>query len=158
LDRRLASARRNVSPRACDLSERPTPAARHAIRAADESSERTASALFYTHLSARQAPYHTVAIPPSGEEVAYAQQYRASGLALVTAAMPLEHRVGRALDDLRCGGEIIADPLLSHLSPVGWQHIDLTGDYLWDADSGLGPDGFRSLRTTTRNLRPALAV
>ena len=29
--------------------------------------ERTASALFYTHLSARQAPYHTVAIPPSGE-------------------------------------------------------------------------------------------
>ena len=23
--------------------------------------------LFYTHLSARQAPYHTVAIPPSGE-------------------------------------------------------------------------------------------
>ena len=26
-----------------------------------------ASALFYTHLSARQAPYHTVAIPPSGE-------------------------------------------------------------------------------------------
>ena len=29
--------------------------------------ERTASALFYSHLSARQAPYHTVAIPPSGE-------------------------------------------------------------------------------------------
>ena len=27
----------------------------------------TASALFYTHLSARQAPYHTIAIPPSGE-------------------------------------------------------------------------------------------
>jgi TnpA family transposase len=28
---------------------------------------RTASALFYAHLSARRAPYHTVAIPPSGE-------------------------------------------------------------------------------------------
>jgi len=28
---------------------------------------REVSALFYTHLSARQAPYHTVAIPPSGE-------------------------------------------------------------------------------------------
>ena len=25
------------------------------------------SALFYTHVSARHAPYHTVAIPPSGE-------------------------------------------------------------------------------------------
>jgi TnpA family transposase len=28
---------------------------------------REASALFYTHISARHAPYHTVAIPPSGE-------------------------------------------------------------------------------------------
>jgi TnpA family transposase len=28
---------------------------------------REVSALFYTHLSARQVPYHTVAIPPSGE-------------------------------------------------------------------------------------------
>ena len=28
---------------------------------------REASALFYTHVSARHAPYHTVAIPPSGE-------------------------------------------------------------------------------------------
>jgi hypothetical protein len=28
----------------------------------------------------------------------------------------------------------------------GWQHINLTGDYLWDADSHLAPDGFRQLR------------
>jgi TnpA family transposase len=28
---------------------------------------RQASALFYTHLTARQAPFHTVAIPPAGE-------------------------------------------------------------------------------------------
>ena len=31
--------------------------------------------------------------------------------------------------------------LLAHLAPVGWQHINLTGDYLWDADAGLAPDG-----------------
>jgi hypothetical protein len=54
--------------------------------------------------------------------------------------------LGRALDNLRRGGEIIPDPLLSHLSSVGWQHINLTGDYLWDADSHLAPDGFRQLR------------
>jgi TnpA family transposase len=84
------------------------------------------------------------------ERTAKAQQYRASGLALVTAAIALWNTVylGRAVDDLRRGGEIIADPLLSHLAAVGWQHINLTGDYLWDADSSLGPDGFRSLRTT----------
>jgi TnpA family transposase len=73
-----------------------------------------------------------------------AQQYRASGLALVTAAIALWNTVylDRALDDLRRGGEIIPDRLLAHLAPVGWQHINLTGDYLWDADASLGPDGF----------------
>jgi hypothetical protein len=78
-----------------------------------------------------------------------AQQYRASGLAIVTAAIALWNTVylGRALDDLRRGGEIIPDPLLAHLAPVGWQHINLTGDYLWDADTQLAPDGFRQLRT-----------
>jgi TnpA family transposase len=77
-----------------------------------------------------------------------AQQYRASGLAIVTAAIALWNTVyiGRALDDLRRGGEIIPDPLLAHLAPVGWQHINLTGDYLWDADTRLAPDGFRQLR------------
>jgi len=78
----------------------------------------------------------------------------------VTAAIALWNTVylGRALDDLRRGGEIIADPLLTHLAPVGWQHINLTGDYLWDSDSGLGPEGFRSLRTTATNPSPALAA
>ena len=54
-----------------------------------------------------------------------AQQYRASGLAIVTAAIALWNTVylGRALDDLRRGREIIPDPLLAHLAPVGWQHI-----------------------------------
>ena len=26
------------------------------------------------------------------------------------------------------------DALLAHLAPLGWQHINLTGDYLWGAD------------------------
>jgi TnpA family transposase len=80
-----------------------------------------------------------------------ARQYRASGLALVTAAIALWNTVylGRALDDLRCGGEIIPDVLLGHLAPIGWQHINLTGDYLWDADGSLGPDGFRRLRSNS---------
>jgi TnpA family transposase len=79
---------------------------------------------------------------------AEAQQYRASGLALVTAAIALWNTVylGRALDELRRGGEIIPDTLLAHLAPVGWQHINLTGDYLWDVDASLAPDRFRPLR------------
>jgi hypothetical protein len=36
--------------------------------------------------------------------------------------------------------------LLAYLAPLGWQHINLTGDYLWDADSMPAVDGFRPLR------------
>jgi TnpA family transposase len=45
----------------------PTAGPGEAVGAVNAHYERTASALFYTHLSARQAPYHTVTIPPSGE-------------------------------------------------------------------------------------------
>ena len=90
------------------------------------------------------------------DRAAAALQYRASGLTLVTAAIALWNTVylGRALDELRRGGEIVPDPLLAHLAPVGWQHINLTGDYLWDVDVGLAPDGLRALRTTATSLRP----
>jgi len=77
-----------------------------------------------------------------------AQQHRASGLTLVTAAIALWNSVylNRALEALRRRGEVVPETLLAHLAPLGWQHINLTGDYLWDADASLGPDGFRPLR------------
>jgi Tn3 transposase DDE domain len=50
----------------------------------------------------------------------------------------------------------VPDELLAHLAPVGWQHINLTGDYLWDPDSSIGPDGFRPLRHLLQQL-PAAA-
>jgi TnpA family transposase len=52
------------------------------------------------------------------DRAAEAQQYRASGLALVTAAIVLWNTVylGRALDELRRGGEIVPDLLLAHLA------------------------------------------
>ena len=82
------------------------------------------------------------------DRTAEAQQHRASGLALVTAAIALWNTVylGRALDAVRRRGEVIPDALLAHLAPLGWQHINLTGDYLWGAGSAFGPDGFRPLR------------
>jgi Tn3 transposase DDE domain-containing protein len=57
-----------------------------------------------------------------------ARQYRASGLALITAVIALWNTVylSRVLDVLRRQGETIADALLGHLAPVGWQHINLT--------------------------------
>jgi hypothetical protein len=31
---------------------------------------------------------------------------------------------------------------LAHLSPLGWEHINLPGDYHWDTSPTLGPDEF----------------
>ena len=29
--------------------------------------------------------------------------------------------------------EDVPDSLLAHLSPLGWEHVNLTGDYIWGA-------------------------
>ena len=86
-------------------------------------------------------------------------QHRASALALVTGAIALWNTVylGRALDVLRACGEAIPDALLAHVAPSGWQHVNLTGDYLWGADGSLGPDGFRPLRNLAAPPRAAAA-
>jgi hypothetical protein len=44
----------------------------------------------------------------------------------------------------------VPDALLAHLDPIGWQHVNLTGDYLWGAGASLGPAGFRALRDSNR--------
>ena len=74
------------------------------------------------------------------------QSFRASGLSLVTAAIVHWNTVylDRAVQHLRAQGVTIPDDLLAHVAPLGWEHIALTGDYVW-TDSGAIP-GFRSLR------------
>lgn len=42
------------------------------------------------------------------------------------------------------------DALLQHLSPLGWEHINLTGDYLWRSSAKIGTGKFRPLRATSR--------
>lgn len=82
------------------------------------------------------------------------QQHRASGLNLVVAAIILWNTVymERAIKGLRAQGEHVPDDLLRYLAPLGWQHINLTGDYLWGADRQVAPAGFRPLRTPADRL------
>jgi hypothetical protein len=108
---------------------------------------------------ARNALAHAVCFHRLGrlrDRAAEAQQHRASGLALVTTAIALSNTVylDRAIQSLRRQEETVPEELLAHLAPVGWQHINLTGDYLWDADANVGPDGFRPLRTTITQHLP----
>ncbi len=81
------------------------------------------------------------------------QRYRASGLNLVTAAIVLWNTVylERAANALRSHGQVIDDSLLQCLSPLGWEHINLTGDYLWRSSAKIGAGKFRPLRP----LQPA---
>jgi TnpA family transposase len=80
------------------------------------------------------------------------QRYRASGLNLVTAAIVLWNTVylERAIQALRNQGYPITDELLKFLSPLGWEHINLTGDYLWKTNSKLAEGKFRPLRVRQR--------
>lgn len=61
------------------------------------------------------------------------QCYRASGLNLVVAAIILWNTVHleKAVAEVRERQEV-PDDYLSYLSPLGWDHINLTGDYTWN--------------------------
>ncbi|MGL6176639.1 MAG: Tn3 family transposase, partial [Vibrionaceae bacterium] len=76
------------------------------------------------------------------------QRYRASGLNLVTAAIVLWNTVylEKAVHGLRAKGAVISDDLLQYLSPLGWEHINLTGDYLWRHTIKFGSGKLRPLR------------
>ncbi len=60
------------------------------------------------------------------------QQHRASGLNLLVTAIILWNTryLESAVAALR-QSEDVQDHLLAHLSPLGWEHVNLTGDYVW---------------------------
>ncbi len=62
------------------------------------------------------------------------QMNRAGRLAHLTAAIALWNaaHLPAAVEELRSRGENIPDEVLGHLSPLGWEHITLTGTYRWD--------------------------
>jgi hypothetical protein len=76
------------------------------------------------------------------------QSYRASGLNLVTAAIVLWNTIylERATQALKTHGQPVDDNLLQHLSPLGWEHINLTGDYVWRQSRKIEQGKFRPLR------------
>ena len=74
--------------------------------------------------------------------------YTLSGLNLVVAAITLWNTVylERAARVLRQQGQDIPDDLLARISPLKWEHINLTGDYHWRKDAGLQDAKLRPLR------------
>ena len=66
----------------------------------------------------------------------------------MTAAVVLWNTVylERAAHALRGNGLAVDDALFQYLSPLGWEHINLTGDYLWRSSAKVGVGKFRPLR------------
>jgi Tn3 transposase DDE domain len=42
------------------------------------------------------------------------------------------------------------ESLLRHLSPLGWEHINLTGDYMWKTSAKGAAGKFKPLRPMTK--------
>ena len=84
------------------------------------------------------------------------QRYRASGLNLVVAAIVVWNTVylERVVATLRQRDPSLREDLLRHLSPLGWEHINLTGDYVWDPGGGTTKGQFRPLRTIPAAVPP----
>ena len=63
-----------------------------------------------------------------------AQQFRASGLNLVIAAIVYWNStyIADAVAHLRAECGTVPDALLVHTSPLTWEHIGFSGDFLWD--------------------------
>ncbi|AOT05767.1 Tn3 family transposase [Arthrobacter sp. U41] len=80
------------------------------------------------------------------------QRYRASGLNLLTAAIVLWNTVylERAANARRDQDPESHDALLQYLSPLGWEHINLTGDYTWRSSARIGTGKFRPLRSASK--------
>jgi hypothetical protein len=81
------------------------------------------------------------------------QRHRASGVNLIVAAITLWNTVYlRRATSLLETSHPFASSLLQHVSPLGWEHVNLTGDYTWHSNKRVAKGGFRPIRIP-RNSR-----
>jgi hypothetical protein len=76
------------------------------------------------------------------------QQARAAAPNPVTAAIILSNSryLGGAIDQLRTRGAPDIEFTCNQISPLGWGHINLIGDYVFSENSNLDQDGFLPLK------------
>jgi len=82
----------------------------------------------------------------------------ALGLAVTAIILWNTVYLERAIQALRDSGQDIDDALLPHLSPLGWEHINLTGDYIWRQHKLVERRKFRPLRMLAEAQRTFSSV
>ncbi|NPD70306.1 Tn3 family transposase, partial [Acetobacteraceae bacterium] len=73
------------------------------------------------------------------------QAFRASGLNLLIAAIIMWNTryPNEAFTRL---GATVPQELKRHIAPLGWEHISLTGDYIWPGEAEPERSGLKPLR------------
>jgi len=135
-------------------TERGWPHRTHPVHARMDAGSRTptpSSSRAQQRREARNALARAVFFSRQGElrdRTFESQRYRASGLNLVVLAIILWNTIylERAINALRQPGIAFPDSLLTHVSPIGWEHINLTGDYTWHPNRRVSQGRFRPLR------------
>ena len=76
------------------------------------------------------------------------QIHKASGLNFLVAAIILWNTkyLEASIRDLKKNGGVVPNEIIKHIAPLGWAHVGLTGDYLWNMNPPLSPDRLRPLR------------
>ena len=61
------------------------------------------------------------------------QHYRIAGMNLLAAVVIYWNtkKLGELIGEMKFEGKEIPPELLAHTSPLGWEHIILTGEYRW---------------------------
>ncbi len=59
----------------------------------------------------------------------------------------------RSIKSLADRNKPISEDLIPHLSPLGWEHINLTGDYIWKLSRKVARGQFRPLRRPEGHAR-----
>jgi Tn3 transposase DDE domain len=70
------------------------------------------------------------------------------GLNLLVAAIILwnSRYLAAAFESLRRDGQPLRPDIMKHVAPLGWEHISLTGDYIWNERSQPTDGQLRPLR------------
>src|ERR1700688_2291521 len=82
------------------------------------------------------------------------QRTRDSGVNLIVGEISLIDAVYlRRATSLLETSHPFASSLLQHVSPLGWEHVNLTGDYTWHSNKRVAKGRFRPIRIprTSRN-------
>ncbi len=76
------------------------------------------------------------------------QVYRASGLNLLIAAIILWNTryLEQTFVELDRQGADVSPTIVAHVAPLGWEHVGLTGDYVWSDGQQPSNGSLRPLR------------